>query len=191
MAELLEKDVAYRIIGCAMSLHNTLGPGLREKTYENGLCVKFRHQEMKYSQQARYPVYCRNELVDEFVSDLIVEERVIIDTKTVETITDDHRGTMIDYLKITGLKVGVISNFRNRHPFGVGTDRFGSGTSRIVPFALISVTFAVVRPVWLPARRPASGTLAGGRLCRVRLIVSTFTTVIDLTRIPMYLYSGS
>ncbi|NIR53068.1 GxxExxY protein [candidate division KSB1 bacterium] len=93
---------------------NTLGPGLREKTYENALCVEFRHQGIEYSQQARYPVYYRNELIDEFVPDLVVEQRVIVDIKTVESITDDHRGTMINYLRITCSKVGVIINFKNR-----------------------------------------------------------------------------
>ena len=112
MAELLEKELVYRIVGCAMEVHNTLGRGLREKTYENALCVEFRHQGIKYSQQTEYPVYYRDELVDKFVPDLVVEQRVIVDTKTVETIIDDHRGTLINYLRITGLKVGLIINFK-------------------------------------------------------------------------------
>lgn len=114
MAELLEKDLVYRIVGCAMTVHNAIGPGLREKTYENALCVELRYQGINYRQQTRYPVQYRNEIVDEFVPDLVVEERVIVDTKTVETIIDDHRGTMLNYLRITGLKVGVIINFKNR-----------------------------------------------------------------------------
>ena len=57
MAELLEKDLVYRSVGCAMEVHNTLGRGLREKTYENALCIAFRHQGIKYSQQAEFPVY--------------------------------------------------------------------------------------------------------------------------------------
>jgi GxxExxY protein len=56
MTELLEKDLVYRIVGCAMTVHNTLGPGLREKTYENALCVEVRHQGMQYRQQTRFPV---------------------------------------------------------------------------------------------------------------------------------------
>ncbi|HXG38555.1 MAG TPA: GxxExxY protein [Bacteroidota bacterium] len=114
MAELLEKDLVYRIVGCAMTVHNTIGPGLREKTYENALCVELRYQGIRYRQQSRYPVQYRNEIIDEFVPDLVVEERVIVDTKTAETIIDDHRGTMLNYLRITGLKVGVIINFKNR-----------------------------------------------------------------------------
>ncbi len=114
MAELLEKDLVYKIVGCAMTVLNTLGHGMREKTYENGLCVAFKHQGHEFDQQARFPVYYRGELVDEFVPDLLVAQRVIVDTKTVEAIVDEHRGTMINYLKITGIKVGVILNFK--HP---------------------------------------------------------------------------
>ncbi|MCG3155566.1 MAG: hypothetical protein DKINENOH_02172 [bacterium] len=114
MAELLEKDLVFRIIGCAMAVHNTLGRGLREKTYENSLAVEFKHQGIDYSKQTRFPVYYRNELVDEFIPVLVVENRVIVDTKTVETIIDDHRGTILNYLRITGLKVGVIINYKHR-----------------------------------------------------------------------------
>jgi GxxExxY protein len=114
MAELLEKDLVYRIVGCAMNVHNDIGPGLREKTYENALCVELRNQGIEYTQQARYPVQYRNEVVDEFVPDLVIEQRVIVDAKTVESITDDHRGIMLNYLRITGIKVGIIINFKNR-----------------------------------------------------------------------------
>ncbi len=114
MTELLEKDLVFRVIGRAMAVHNALGHGLREKTYENSLAVEFKHQGLEYSKQTKFPVYYRNELVDEFMPDLVVEKRVILDTKPVETIIDDHRGTMLNYLKITGLKVGVIINYKHR-----------------------------------------------------------------------------
>lgn len=114
MAELLEKELVFRIIGCAMAAHNTLGHGLREKTYENSLAVEFKYQGLEYSKQTSFPVYYRNELVDEFIPDLVVEKRVIVDTKTVESIVDEHHGTMLNYLKITGLKVGVIINDKHR-----------------------------------------------------------------------------
>jgi GxxExxY protein len=105
MTELLEKELVYKIIGCAMSVHNAIGPGLREKTYENALCVEFRYQGIGYSQQKRYPVQHREEQVDEFVPDLIVEDKVIVDTKTVEAILDDHRGTKLVWERLV-LDVG-------------------------------------------------------------------------------------
>lgn len=112
MSELLEKDLVYQIIGCAMEVHNSLGPGLREKTYENAMCVELRHQGIAYSQQSRYSVSHRGENIDEFVPDLVVENRVIVDNKTVENIIDDHRGIMLNYLRVTELKVGLIKNFK-------------------------------------------------------------------------------
>lgn len=114
MAELLEKDLVYRIVGCAMAVHNQIGCGLREKTYERALCLEFGHRKVKYSQQSKYPVFYRGELVDEYIPDLEVENRVIVERKTVEAITDSHRGQLFNYLRVTGLKVGLIINFK--HP---------------------------------------------------------------------------
>lgn len=70
MTELLEKGLVYKIVGCAIAVHNELGHGLREKTYERALCVEFNCQGIKYSQQTKYPVFYRNEKVDEYVPDL-------------------------------------------------------------------------------------------------------------------------
>jgi GxxExxY protein len=58
-----------------MYVHNGIGPGLREKTYENALCIELRHQGIQYTQQARYPVQYRDEMVDEFVPDLVLAEQ--------------------------------------------------------------------------------------------------------------------
>ena len=114
MPTLLESELVFRIIGCAMAVHNTLKHGLREKTYENALTVEFKYRGIEHSKQTCFPVYYRNELVDQFIPDLVIENRVIVDTKTVETIIDAHRGTMLNYLKITGLKVGLIINYKHR-----------------------------------------------------------------------------
>lgn len=111
MPTLIEKELVFRIMGCAMTVHNALGP---EKTYENALCVEFRHQGINYSQQCMYPVFYREVLIDEFIPDLVVDGRVIIDNKTVDSIHDVHRGTMLNYLRITGIAVGLIINFKNQ-----------------------------------------------------------------------------
>jgi GxxExxY protein len=114
MTELIEGELTRRIIGCAMAVHNEIGPGLREKTYERALCVELREQGMSFSQQATFPVLYRGEAVDEFIPDLLVEGRVVVDAKTVPEITETERGQMLCYLRITGAKVGMIINFRNR-----------------------------------------------------------------------------
>lgn len=114
MKELIEKELVFKITGCAMEVHNELGHGLREKTYERALCREFRLADVSYDQQAVYPVFYKGEQVDEYIPDLIVETRVVADAKTIEAICDEERGKMLNYLKITGLKVGLLINFK--HP---------------------------------------------------------------------------
>lgn len=111
MTELLEKDLVFKIVGCAMRVHTEIGRGLREKTYERALCIEFRHAQLASAQQTSYPVFYRGEKVDEFIPDLVVENRVVVDTKCISTITDVERGQMLNYLRVTGLKVGLILNF--------------------------------------------------------------------------------
>lgn len=97
-----------------MKVHTGVRHGLREKTYERALCVEFRHQGVSFNQQLVYPVFYRNEHIDDYIPDLAVEERVLVDVKTIDCITDHERGQMMNYLRISGLKVGLITNFK--HP---------------------------------------------------------------------------
>lgn len=107
-------DIVYDVTGCAMSVMNELGHGLREKTYERALCLELKFRGLNYDQQKIYPVYYRDEHIDEYIPDLVVGHTLIVETKTVEKITDVHIGQVINYLKITGLEVGLILNFK--HP---------------------------------------------------------------------------
>ena len=111
--KLSKDDPVYKVIGCAMDVLNSIGHGLREKTYERALMVEFRHQGMENETQKIFPVYYRGEKVDEFIPDLIVDGDVVVDTKTVESINNDHIGQMLNYLRITGLKVGLLLNFKH------------------------------------------------------------------------------
>ena len=114
MTKLIEKDLVYKIVGCAIAVHNEIGHGFREKTYENALCVEFKHEGLEYAQQSVFPVMYRSEKVDRYIPDLIVENKIIVDTKTVESIIDEHRGTILNYLRVTYLHVGLIINYK--HP---------------------------------------------------------------------------
>jgi len=110
----VEGELVYKIIGAAMSVLNSVGHGYREKTYERGLCVELRHLGLACASQRSYPVLYRGEMIDEFVPDLEVERRVIVETKIAERIVDDHIGQILNYLKVTGMEVGLILNFA--HP---------------------------------------------------------------------------
>lgn len=105
-------QLTFAIIGCAMEVHNALGAGLHEKPYENALVVEFGLKGIPSEQQRRFPVNYKGTLVGEYVPDLIAGESVIVDAKVIDCITDGERGQMLNYLRITGLKVGLIINFK-------------------------------------------------------------------------------
>jgi GxxExxY protein len=109
---LLQKEV-YAVVGCAIEVLNIRGHGLHEKIYENCLCVEFRLRNISYNQQERHQVLYKGELVGEYVPDLVVQQKLIVDTKTIDRITDHERGQMLNYLRITALPVGIILNFKH------------------------------------------------------------------------------
>jgi len=109
---LEEKELVYKIVGCAMEVLNELGHGLRGKTYERALCHEFELQRVDYLQQAVFPVFYKDKKVDDYIPDLVVEERIVVDTKTVDAIGENEIGQMLNYLRVTGLKVGLLINFK-------------------------------------------------------------------------------
>ena len=111
--QLLLKEEVHRLVGCAMEVLNELGHGLLEKPYENTLAVEFSLQGIPFKQQPRYTVRYRDVTVGEYVPDLLCFDQVIVDTKTIEKISDHEIGQMLNYLKITGLRVGLIVNFKH------------------------------------------------------------------------------
>jgi GxxExxY protein len=111
---LILKEEVHGIVGCAMEVLNTLGHGLLEKPYENALVVEFGLRGIPYSQQPRFDVVYKSVKVGEYVPDLICYGKVVVDTKTVDRLTNVETGQMLNYLKITGLQVGLLLNFK--HP---------------------------------------------------------------------------
>ncbi len=112
-ADFSFKTETDAIIGAAFAVLNEIGHGFHEKPYENALVVEFTQREISFVQQPRYPMLYRGVKISEFVPDLIAFDKVVIDTKTIERITDLEIGQMLNYLKITGLPVGLILNFKN------------------------------------------------------------------------------
>jgi GxxExxY protein len=112
-ADFEYKEETDSIIGSAFAVLNEVGHGYHEKPYENGLAVEFECRGIPLFQQPRYPIFYRNVQISEFVPDLIAFEKIIIDTKVIDRITDHEIGQMLNYLKVTGLPVGLILNFKN------------------------------------------------------------------------------
>jgi GxxExxY protein len=110
--KLLLKNEVFQIVGCAMEVLNLLGHGLHEKPYENALVVEFGLRGVSHFQQPRYDVLYKTVKVGEYVPDLVAFNAIVVDAKVIEAITDHERGQMLNYLRTTGLKVGVILNFK-------------------------------------------------------------------------------
>ena len=110
--KLLLKDETHQILGCAFDVLNEVGHGLNERIYENSLVVDFKLREIPFYQQRRFPVLYKSVQVGEFIPDLIAFGSVIVD-KVIDRMTDHERGQMMNYLRITKLRVGLILNFKH------------------------------------------------------------------------------
>jgi GxxExxY protein len=111
--KFLYPEETHEIIGCAFEVLNTIGHGLHEKIYENALVVEFGLRDISFTQQPEYNVSYKSINVGKYVPDLITYDKIVVDTKTIEKITEHERGRMLNYLNITGLKVGLIINFKH------------------------------------------------------------------------------
>ena len=108
----LHRDLVFRIVGCAFDVIKEVGHGLHEKPYENALVLAFQDAGISIQQQMAFPILFKARQVGEYIPDLIADGAVIIDTKVIDRITDHERGQMLNYLRVTGLRVGLIINFK-------------------------------------------------------------------------------
>ena len=109
--EFLYKELTGEVIDSAYNVHNTLGCGLLEKVYENSLARELELRGRKVSLQKEFKVIYRKKEVGIYYADLVVDDKVIVEVKAVEKIDDIHRAQLLNYLRISGLRVGLIINF--------------------------------------------------------------------------------
>ena len=107
-----ENDISYKIRGCIFTVFKTLGPGLLETAYQAALAYELEKQGLRIKQRLEVPIiYDGQRLEAGFVIDILVEEKVIIEIKSVIALEDLHHKQVITYLKLTGLKLGLLVNF--------------------------------------------------------------------------------
>ncbi len=108
----MEKDeLTERIIGCAMRVSTALGPGFLEKIYENALAIELKKAGLAFRQQEPITVRYEGHIVGDYVADLVVEGRVIVELKATRSSDPIHEAQLINYLKATGVRVGLLLNF--------------------------------------------------------------------------------
>jgi GxxExxY protein len=103
-----------RIIGCAIEVHRQLGPGLLESIYESALCVELEFEKIQFQRQVALPIEYRGRPLGEHRLDLIVEEKVVIELKSVERFDPVFEAQLLTYLKLAKLRVGLLINFNSR-----------------------------------------------------------------------------
>ncbi len=118
MVNIVEKELSYKIVGVAYQVRDELGFGFLEKVYENALAVGLREVGLHVEQQVPLEVFYHGQLVGNYAPDLLVEGRVIIEVKSVEAIIKAHIAQTLNYLKATGIKLGLVLNF-NRYTVDV------------------------------------------------------------------------
>ena len=103
--------ITEAVIGCVMQVSNTLGSGFLEKVYENALAVECRRSGLAVVQQKAIQIRYRDAVVGDYIADLIVNDRVLVEVKAVKILDEVHAAQCMNYLKATGLNVGLLINF--------------------------------------------------------------------------------
>jgi GxxExxY protein len=107
-----ESDVTEALIGSAFEVANVLGAGFLEKVYERALLRELALRGVSAKAQVSFPVWYKGQYVGEYVADLVVEEKVIVELKCVERFANEHLAQCINYLKASRLRVALLINFQ-------------------------------------------------------------------------------
>ena len=109
---LIYKEESYLIIGKCMEVHSELGHGFLEIVYKDALELVFSQDSIPYEREKPYKVYFRNVLLPhKFCADFVVLDKIVLEVKCVKTLTDEHVAQTINYLKVSGVKLGLLMNF--------------------------------------------------------------------------------
>lgn len=109
--QLLYAELSYKVIGCAMKVHRTFGNGFLEKVYENALMISLKKEGIKADQQVPIKVWFEGVVVGDYIADIFVDEKVILELKVAEKISEIHKAQALNYLKATKLELAIIINF--------------------------------------------------------------------------------
>ncbi|MFH1148455.1 MAG: GxxExxY protein [Pseudomonadota bacterium] len=105
-------DVAYKINGAVFEVNRILGAGFLEKVYENALLIELKDRGLKADSQVPIKVHYKGNVVGEYVVDILVEDGIILELKAVECLDKVHEAQLLNYLKATGIRLGLLINFK-------------------------------------------------------------------------------
>ncbi len=108
---MIDDDLTYKIIGCAMKVHNTLGNGFQEVIYQRCLAIELEKNEINYEREKEMPIYYEGLEVGTRRADFIVEDRIMVELKVVINFEDVHLAQGLNYLSAYNLETGLLLNF--------------------------------------------------------------------------------
>jgi GxxExxY protein len=111
MDKLLHRELTYAIIGAAMEVHKVLGPGFLESVYESALAQELSLRNLSYCRQKHLDVSYKGQFIGKYIADFMIEDRIIVELKATKRLTDIDEAQLINYLKATGNRVGLLLNF--------------------------------------------------------------------------------
>ncbi len=111
MKNFPHQELTKSIIGIYYNVYNELGFGFLEKVYHKALLIELKNNDYKIESEKKVNVYYKNEIVGEYIPDIIINDSVIVELKCVEYLTDIHENQLLNYLKATDCEVGLILNF--------------------------------------------------------------------------------
>lgn len=104
-------EVTNQIIGIAIKVHKTIGPGFREKYYQRAMYLELQNSTLKFEREKKVPIRYGKIILDYHILDLMIENKVIVELKSMKTITDIEIGQLTTYLRLTKVEVGLLLNF--------------------------------------------------------------------------------
>lgn len=111
MTKLKHHDITEKIIGAAYKVHNTLGSGFLEKVYQNSLAIELKSLGFLSDLEKPIKVLYNGEVVGDYIADIIVDDKVILEIKAIKELSSIHEVQLVNYLKATGIEVGLLINF--------------------------------------------------------------------------------
>ena len=108
---IMYKDESYEIVGAAIEVWRKLGYGFLEKVYENSLAVELEKRAIHFEQQKPIKVHYEGRIVGDYIADIIVDEKILLELKSAQAISDSFVAQTLNYLKATGIRLGIILNF--------------------------------------------------------------------------------
>ncbi len=113
MSSFIHKELSDLLLGIAFKVQNVIGCGLHESAYEEAFCIELASAGISYDRQRVFPIHYSGQYIGTYIADIVVEDKIILELKSVRELSPVMFAQCINYLKLSGLQVGYLVNFHN------------------------------------------------------------------------------